>query len=52
MGPEIVGDKGKSRTPFRGFYELAMRVVVVLMVGGELARRTFDKAHQGAHAGV
>ena len=32
--------------------KLAMRVVVVLVVGGELARRTFVQAHQGAHAGV
>ena len=24
MGPEIVGDKGKSRTPFRGFYALTV----------------------------
>ena len=22
LGPEIAGDKGKSRTPFRGFYDM------------------------------
>eukprot|EP01044_Picomonas_judraskeda_P029957 COSAG03_NODE_10583_length_641_cov_5.158672_1_plen_54_part_10 len=42
MGPEIVGDKGKSRTPFRGFYALKLvpKVVSCLQTVGNTISST------------